>query len=155
MPDENLKILSPLRSRSRSETEIKMGRIDVNKDRHLTVWRYTDERVYDLKSASSWIAKAAKIPSLETDYISLRDLTNRNDEGNNSSQISGKSSSIEIYNKAQKADIDSISLTGKYKGKLIVVGVNLRNRFISITLKNSSIDLIKEIQGALNLDDQN
>ena len=130
-----------------------MGKVDVNRDRHLTVWRYSDNRVYDLKSACVWISKIVDIPSIETNYISLRDLTNRNDEGNTSTQISGEASSSEIYDKAKEADADIISLTGKYKGKLIVTGVDLRDKMISITLKNSSAKLIDEIQDALGLAD--
>ena len=129
-----------------------MGRIDVNRDKHVTVWRYSDNRVYDLKSACDWLAKIIEIPSVEINHISLRELTNRNDEGNTSKQTSGCASSLEIYHIAQEIDADIISLTGKYKEKLIVIGVDVRDRLIYITLKNSSANLIDEIQDALGLD---
>ncbi len=128
-----------------------MGRIDVSQGKHLTMWRYSDENVYDLESSCAWIAKIAKAPYLETEYISLRDLMNRSDEGNASSQISGQTSCSDIYNKVKETDVDIISLTGKYKGDLIVAGVDLRNRIISITLKNRRRDLIEEIQEAFDL----
>ena len=115
-----------------------MGRVGVNQDRHLTVWQYSDDRVYDLESACVWIAEIVKIPSIETNYISLSDLSNRSDEGDTSAQISGGASSSEIYDKAKEVYVDIISLTGKYKGKLIATGVDLRNKMIFITLKNSS-----------------
>ena len=128
-----------------------MSRVGVNQDRHLTVWRYSDNKVHDLESACVWIAGIVNIQSIETDYISLMDVTNRSDEGNTSTQISGGASLSEIYAKAKEADADIISLTGKYKGKLIATGVDLRNKMIFITLKNSSAMLIDEIQDVLGL----
>ena len=130
-----------------------MSKIDINRDRHLTVWKYSDHRVHDLKSACDWIAKIADIPNIEVDYISVSNLKNRSDEGDTSTQISGGASSSEIYDKAKEADPDIISLTGEYKGQLIVTGVDLRDKMISIVLKNSSAKLIDEIQDALGIVD--
>ena len=121
-----------------------MSKIDVNRDKYVTVWRYSDNRVHDLKSACDWLAKVIKIPSVKINYISLRE--------NTSKQIFGCESSLEIYHIAQEIDADIIYLTWKYKEKLIVTGVDLRDRLIYITLKNSSANLIDEIQDALGLD---
>ena len=106
-----------------------MGIVNINQDKHLTAWRFSDKRVYDLQSACMWIAKIIEIPSIATKYISLRDLTNRSDEGNTSTQIFRSASSSEIYRKAIKANADIISLTGRYQGELIVIGVDLSTTF--------------------------
>ena len=128
-----------------------MSRIDINQDKHLTVWRYSNSEIYDTLSACEWIVKAAKVPSIEVDYYTLRDLTNRNDEGNTSSQLSGKANLSEMYGKVQEADIDIISMTGAYQGKLIVIGVDLRSKTISVTLNNSNSKLIDDIETLLQL----
>ena len=129
-----------------------MERINVIKDKHLTLWKYSFGRI-DLQSTCSWFASISKTPGLETDYISLEDLTNRNDEGNTSSKIFGEFISSDIYDKVKKAVIDTISLTGKYKGKLIVFGVDLRNGVFFITLENKNADFINEIENVLSLEE--
>ena len=130
-----------------------MSRIESNSDRHATIWRYKISEIKDRKAACTWLIKIMHESMFEWEYLSLRDLMNRSDEGNSSMQIIGEIKVNDLYDNVKKTSADLISLTGEYREEIIVVAVDLRTKNISITLKNKNKNLISEIENQLHLVD--
>ena len=128
-----------------------MSRIEFNSDRHVTIWRYKISEIKDIKAACTWLIKVMHESMFAWEYLSLRDLMNRSDEGNSSMQIIEEIKVNELYDNVKKTSSDLISLTGVYKEEIIVVAVDLRTKNISITLKNKNKNLISEIENQLHL----
>ena len=130
-----------------------MSRIESKSDRHITIWRYRISEVKDKKSACTWLIKVMHESMFEWEYLSLRDLVNRSDEGNSSMQIIGEIEVNDLYDNVKETSADFISLTGEYREKIIVIAVDLRTKNISITLKNKNKNMISEIENQLHLVD--
>ena len=127
-----------------------MGRIDFYENPYATVYVYRIQSVYDIKSASIWIANLENIPSINVKKIELTDYTYRMEEGNHSQIISTKSSFEEIYQKSQKF-IDFIDVTLEHEGKSIILLVDLREFTIRISVSNEDLDIIDEIEEILKI----
>lgn len=130
-----------------------MNKIKEVADKHVTLRRYSLSGIKDVESAIEWFGKARKISCLTTEYITLKDLTNRNDEGNMSKQLSPDVDINDIYNELSVREIDKVSLSGEYKNKPIVIGVDLNDKTVSITVRNKNRADIEEIEKLLGLDD--
>ena len=127
-----------------------MARIDVVEDPYVTVYEYRIQDVFDLRSASIWVANLQNIPSITVKKIELEDHLYRMEEGNHSQSIPVNSSSEEIFEKS-KEFINFIDVDFEYEGKGIILCVDIRDFTIRISMFTEDIVIIDEIEDILKL----
>lgn len=128
-----------------------MSRLNEKKNAHNTITYYFVESVNDNRSTACWMASLLKNNILVSEYITLKDLANRNDEGNTNKQLTAKATYDEIVKELDQREIDIISITGKFDGKPIVVGVDLRDCHVFVTTRNKESADLRMIEKQLDL----
>ena len=128
-----------------------MSKIREVKNAHNKTTYYSIVSIYDNYSAVEWIGKVLGNNCLCVDYIILKDLSNRSDEGNTNKQLSPKVSIEDINREIKQRETDIISVTGQFDGKPLVVGVDLREHIAFVTTRNSRPANITSIEQQLNL----
>lgn len=101
--------------------------------------------------AVCWLSEARNITGLFTKYISFDDFLNRSDEGSDDIQFDSQVSTEELKQNLQNRRVDLISITGKYLDKPIIIGLNLSNYEIYLTIRKIVPADIKQIEKLLNL----
>lgn len=98
-----------------------------------------------------FLQKVIKSPELLVKNISLDDITRSNDEGNSSITIDSDISEKELLKKCTDGETDIISINATFKDCPIVVGVDLRNFKLFITLRNNKMPSLDELRKILEL----
>ena len=101
--------------------------------------------------AVCWLSETRNITGLFTKYISFDDLFNRSDEGSGDIQFDSQVSIEELKQGLQNRRVDLISIAGNYLDKPIIIGLNLSNYEIYLTIRKTVPADIKQIEKALNL----
>ena len=128
-----------------------MARINIYQKNFGNVYEYRIQDVFDLRSASIWIANLRNIPSINPKNIELVDCVYRMEEGNHSQNIFTNSSSEEIYEKSKKF-IDFIHVMADYKEKTIGLSVDLKDFSVHVILYDKKDnEIIDEIEKVLKL----
>ncbi len=101
--------------------------------------------------ALAWINEIRYKEDFSTNYLYFSDLDNRSDEGSANIQIDASadySSMLEILN---NRNVDIVLINCKYKGKPVVIGVDLRERMVYVTLRKRIPADFGEIEKELQL----
>lgn len=97
-----------------------------------------------------WIFNVFKSRLIEVLYITLDDLTNRTDEGSASVQLPPQTNERDFL-LHRKSNIEMISITGRYEGNPVVIGVDLRKYCSFITIRNKQPASIVKLADVLHL----
>ena len=124
--------------------------IDIKTTRNTSL-TYEIPTICNKKSAIAWFIKVIKSPKLSINKISLDDVTRSNDEGNSSSTIDSDISEKELLKKCTYYETDIISANATFKDYPILIGVDLRNFKPFLTLRNSKMPNLCEVEKALGL----
>lgn len=112
-----------------------------------TVMEYNIPTITDQKSSVNWIISVIEHPSLKIKNIALDDLSRSGDEGNSSTTINSEISEKDLLKICNKNDTDVISLTARFEGIPIIIGVDLRSYKPFITIRNQNpvnIELVEK-----------
>ena len=124
--------------------------IDIKTTRNTSL-TYEIPTICNKKSVIAWLIKAIKSPELLVGNISLDDITRSNDEGNSSITIDSDISEKELLKKCTDGETDIISINATFKDYPIVVGADLRNFKLFITLRNNKMPSLDELRKILEL----
>ena len=116
---------------------IRMGKIKEKRNNSNTVYYYKISKVLDSESALKWIYEIINLRIIEINYISLNDINNNSDDGNTSKQLQPNISEEELKESFKEGNIDTISITGEYENKPIVIGIDFREYREFITIRNN------------------
>ena len=112
---------------------------------------YSLEQVNSLISAVNWLSEIRNIEGIMTKHIDYSDETNRSDEGSTSIQFSGKTSLDILKQEINNRSIDRISLTGKYNEKPVVIGIDLHDYMVGITIRQKDPADLESLEKLLKL----
>lgn len=114
-------------------------------------------RYYDIKIVKSnadvvnWISSIREFEGLTIDYIYYSDLVNRSDEGSGNIQIDAQASVDTLNYELQKRDVDMISINGSFYTKPVVIGIDLRNYLVCLTIRKRTPANVELLEKVLNL----
>ena len=122
------------------------------KRNHSNITRYYQvQHVSNTEEATRWICLIVGLDEFETNYLYLSDLVNRWDEGSGDLQIDPPISEDAVLQEVVSRNADLISVNGKYKGKPIILGVDLKNYSVFVTLRKKEAADIESIERQLEL----
>ena len=128
-----------------------MPRVNVKKTIRNTMVEYSIPTIKDKKSSISWIFSVLKSPYLKVKNIALDDLSRSGDEGNYSTTINSQVSERDLLKVCNENDTDVISLTARFGGMPIIIGIDLRSFEPFVTVRNRKQANIELIEQQFNL----
>ena len=129
-----------------------MAKVSTINKPYNTITYYRLDSLVDEQSIILWICWVLKRRNISPEYITLRDSFNRSDEGNTSIQITADQATEEIImDEFSKRDIDQISITGEYLGRMIVIGIDIFSLKIYVSYDNDEPVDMESLEKELEL----
>ncbi len=123
----------------------------VKRNENLKHVGYYYKSTYSRNELVQWIYNIAQMKILGIKTISLNDYSERDVEGNTSKEYLSDVSLEEIQKYLIISYIETITVQFEYKDKPVLVGVNLQNNQIFITLRKRKLADISELEKILGL----
>ena len=109
---------------------------------------YKLEQVFSNLSAVEWISSVRSISGVDVEYVYYSDLMNRSDEGSSNVQLDAQVAVDTMKQELKMRDVDIIKLNGTFNGKPLVIGVDLRNNLVYLTIRKrmpADVELIEKM----------
>ena len=109
---------------------------------------YKLEQVFSNLSAVEWISSVRSISGVDIEYVYYSDLMNRSDEGSSNVQLDAQVAVDTMKQELKMRDVDIITLNGTFNGKPLVIGVDLRNNLVYLTIRKrmpADVELIEKM----------
>ena len=109
---------------------------------------YKLEQVFSNLSAVEWISSVRSISGVDVEYVYYSDLMNRSDEGSSNVQLDAQVAVDTMKQELKMRDVDIITLNGTFNGKPLVIGVDLRNNLVYLTIRKrmpADVELIEKM----------
>ena len=109
---------------------------------------YKLEQVFSNLSAVEWISSVRSISGVDVEYVYYSDLMNRSDEGSSNVQLYAQVAVDTMKQELKMRDVDIITLKGTFNGKPLVIGVDLRNNLVYLTIRKrmpADVELIEKM----------
>ena len=109
---------------------------------------YKLEQVFSNLSAGEWISSVRSISGVDVEYVYYSDLMNRSDEGSSNVQLDAQVAVDTMKQELKMRDVDIITLNGTFNGKPLVIGVDLRNNLVYLTIRKrmpADVELIEKM----------
>ena len=109
---------------------------------------YKLEQVFSNLSAVEWISSVRSISGVDVEYVYYSDLMNRSDEGSSKVQLDAQVAVDTMKQELKMRDVDIITLNGTFNGKPLVIGVDLRNNLVYLTIRKrmpADVELIEKM----------
>lgn len=109
---------------------------------------YELEQVFSNLSAVEWISSVRNISGIDVEYVYYSDLMNCSDEGSSNVQLDAQVTVDTMKQALEMRDVDIITLNGTFTGKPLVIGVDLRNNLVYLTIRKrmpADVELIEKI----------
>ena len=122
------------------------------KSNHTNITRYYSiNQAETVNAAVVWISDIRGVKGVSTEYIYFSDLNNRSDEGSESIQLDASISLSDMEKYINERSIDIIHLTGSFNGHPVVIGVDIHERLVYITIRKKDPADISTLEITLNL----
>jgi hypothetical protein len=112
---------------------------------------YSINQIKTVDAAVMWISNIRNIDSISTNYIYLSDLNNRFDEESKSIQLDANVDLSDLKKSIEESSVDIVLLNGKYNEYPIVIGVDLHERLVYITVRKNNLADINALETELSL----
>lgn len=125
-----------------------MPRKSVRKTLRNTIVEYSVPTIKDRKASLSWIISVLQSPLLEIKNVALDDLSRSGDKGNTSLTVNSKITEKDLLEICSEKGTDIISVTSRYEGIPVIIGIDLRSYKPFITVRNkekADIELLEEL----------
>ena len=109
---------------------------------------YKLEQVFSNLSAVEWISSVRSISGVDVEYVYYSDLMNRSEEGSSNVQLDAQVAVDTMKQELKMRDVDIITLNGTFNGKPLVIGVDLRNNLVYLTIRKrmpADVELIEKM----------
>lgn len=109
---------------------------------------YELEQVFSNLSAVEWISSVRSISGIDVEYVYYSDLMNCSDEGSSNVQLDAQVAVDTMKQELEMRDVDIITLNGTFTGKPLVIGVDLRNNLVYLTIRKkmpADVELIEKM----------
>lgn len=109
---------------------------------------YELEQVFSNLSAVEWINSVRSISGIDVEYVYYSDLMNCSDEGSSNVQLNAQVAVDTMKQELEMRDVDIITLNGTFAGKPLVIGVDLRNNLVYLTIRKrmpADVELIEKM----------
>lgn len=109
---------------------------------------YELEQVFSNLSAVEWISSVRSINGIDVEHVYYSDLMNCSDEGSSNVQLDAQVAVDTMKQALEMRDVDIITLNGTFTGKPLVIGVDLRNNLVYLTIRKrmpADVELIEKI----------
>ncbi|MCR5608350.1 MAG: hypothetical protein K6G26_04740 [Lachnospiraceae bacterium] len=98
---------------------------------------YEIEGLNDYNKIALWFNKIKNINGFKSEQYNLYDFLHRNEEDSDSSEIDADVDISVLENKLKTLFIDVINLNGTFYDMPVIVGMDLRTKNVSITIRKS------------------
>lgn len=112
---------------------------------------YTSNQITNNIEAVKWLYAVKDMEGLTVNYICYTDMMNRQDEGNDSIELSADVSLSEMIDNYNNRDVHFILINGEYKNAPVGIGVDLRDRTVRLGIRKKIPADIKSIEKKLQL----
>lgn len=115
---------------------------------------YHIDRIQYTMDAINWISDVRTLDDMYIEFIEFCNLTNMPGEGSGDIQLSADISLEDMRTEFIHRPVDAVYLSCEFKGKPVVIGVNLANKRASITLRKSNpadLGLLESALGSIEV----